>query len=438
MDYLREHQLDLMLILTGVCFAIALGGLFSDTGKTKKISLFVMGLSATFLMIADRYAYIYRGDESTVGFLMVRICNCAVFLLILVITYSFNWYLTDMFKNDIPDGRVPMRLRVNEIITVIGIVLVIVSQFTGLYYTFDEQNRYQRSDGYMISYIIPLTVWISASSVIIQYREKIGMIMYRALLIFTLAAVIASVLQFFLYGVSLTNIAIVVLTVALRLKEIVNTNHSLAASHKREKELLIQKQKEMSAMIEETTNAFAAVIDGKDKYTKGHSERVAIYSRMLAKNLGLSAEEQEKAYYMGLLHDIGKIGIPDEIINKTTKLTDDEFNLMQSHPIFGYEILKEIKSMPELAQGARWHHESYDGKGYPDKVAAKELPFIVRIVAVADSYDAMTSNRSYRKYLPQATARAEIEKNIGTQFDPDVARCMLDIIDGDHAYMLHE
>ena len=355
-----------------------------------------------------------------------------------MITHAFNWYLTNLFKNEIPGGKVPIVLRVNEVIIVVGIALVIVSQFTGFYYFFDEHNRYQRSDGYIISYIIPLTMWIITSTVIIQHRKQIGRVLYRALIVFTLATVMASVLQFFFYGISLTNIAIAVLTIVLRLKEIVNTNHSLEASHKREKELLLQKQESMSTMIEETTNAFAAIIDGKDKYTKGHSERVAKYSRMLARKLGLSAEEQEKANYMGLLHDIGKIRIPDEIINKTSKLTDEEFQLMQSHPMFGYEILKEIKSMPELAQGARWHHESYDGSGYPDKVPSKELPLIVRIVAVADSYDAMTSNRSYRKYLPQETVRAEIEKNIGTQFDPEVARCMLDIIDSDHMYALHE
>ena len=188
----------------------------------------------------------------------------------------------------------------------------------------------------------------------------------------------------------------------------------------------------------EVMEALAHTIDAKDKYTNGHSERVAIYSRSLAIRLGLSIEEQDTAYYMGLLHDIGKIGIPNEIINKTTKLTDEEFELMQSHPILGYDILKEIKSMPELAMGARWHHEFYNGKGYPDGKSGEELPLLVRIVSVADSYDAMTSNRSYRKYLPQAEARAEIEKGIGIQFDPDVAKCMLEIIDLDTTYSLHE
>ncbi|MBO6231222.1 MAG: HD-GYP domain-containing protein [Ruminiclostridium sp.] len=188
----------------------------------------------------------------------------------------------------------------------------------------------------------------------------------------------------------------------------------------------------------EVMEALAHTIDAKDKYTNGHSERVAIYSKMIARRLGLPQKDQDKAYYMGLLHDIGKIGIPNEIINKTSKLTDDEFELMQSHPILGYNILKEIKSMPELAQGARWHHEFYNGKGYPDGKRGDELPLLVRIVSVADSYDAMTSNRSYRKYLPQETARAEIEKSSGIQFDPEIAKCMIEIIDLDTTYSLHE
>ena len=188
----------------------------------------------------------------------------------------------------------------------------------------------------------------------------------------------------------------------------------------------------------EVMDALAKAIDAKDEYTNGHSERVAIYSRMIATDLGLSEEDQEKVYNMGLLHDIGKIGIPKSIISKTTKLTEEEFELVQSHPILGYDILEKIHSEPELAFAARWHHENYDGTGYPDGKKGEEIPFLVRIIAVADSYDAMTSNRSYRKYLPQDVARAEIEKNIGTQFDPGVAKCMLAIIDSDKQYALHE
>ena len=191
-------------------------------------------------------------------------------------------------------------------------------------------------------------------------------------------------------------------------------------------------------LTKEVMEALAHTIDAKDKYTNGHSFRVGLYSRMLAKELGLSPQEREDIYYMGLLHDIGKIGIPTAIINKTSRLTDEEYEIIKKHPVFGYEILAEIKSMPALSTGARYHHERIDGKGYPDGLKGDEIPYMARIIAVADSYDTMTSNRSYRQYLPQDVVREEIEKNIGTQFDEAPARAMLKIIDNDKSYMLHE
>lgn len=188
----------------------------------------------------------------------------------------------------------------------------------------------------------------------------------------------------------------------------------------------------------EVMEALAHTIDAKDEYTKGHSVRVAKYSRMIAERMGLSEEDCENIYYMGLLHDIGKVGVPNEIINKPTKLNDEEYSIIKLHPVIGYDILLEIKSRHDLSIGARWHHERYDGRGYPDGKSGDEIPFLDRIIAVADSYDAMTSNRSYRNYLPQDVVRAELEKNIGTQFDPEVAKCMLEIMDEDTEYLLHE
>lgn len=188
----------------------------------------------------------------------------------------------------------------------------------------------------------------------------------------------------------------------------------------------------------EVMEALAHTIDAKDEYTKGHSVRVAKYSKMLAEKMGLSEENCENIYYMGLLHDIGKVGIPNEIINKPAKLSAEEYDVIKTHPVVGSDILKEIKSRPDLAIGARAHHERYDGKGYPDEKAGDEIPFMARIIAVADSYDAMTSNRSYRKYLSQDVVREEIEKNMGTQFDAEVAKCMLSMIDDDTEFVMHE
>lgn len=192
---------------------------------------------------------------------------------------------------------------------------------------------------------------------------------------------------------------------------------------------------ELSVEVMET---LAHTIDAKDQYTKGHSTRVAKYARMIAEKMGLDKEKQDDIYYMGLLHDIGKIAIPKEIINKPAPLSDEEYKLIQTHPATGYSILSEMKSRPDLAIGAKSHHERIDGKGYPEKLTGDKIPIEARIIAVADAYDAMSSNRSYRAYLPQEKVRQEIIKNIGTQFDEVPAKCMLAIMEEDKDYQLHE
>ena len=184
--------------------------------------------------------------------------------------------------------------------------------------------------------------------------------------------------------------------------------------------------------------AFAKTIDAKDKYTKGHSVRVARYSRELVKRMGGTIREQDEIYQIALLHDMGKIRIPDNIINKPGRLTDEEFSMIKLHCVNGYHILKNINAFPELAVGAKYHHERYDGTGYPSGLKGENIPRCARIIAVADSYDAMTSNRSYRYALPQKIVRDEMEKGKGSQFDPDIAEVMLSMIDEDEDYHMRQ
>ena len=139
---------------------------------------------------------------------------------------------------------------------------------------------------------------------------------------------------------------------------------------------------------------------------------------------------------MALLHDIGKIGIPDAVINKPGKLTPEEFQLIKRHPVVGAKILQNIEEMPSLSIGARWHHERYDGSGYPDGLAGEDIPEAARIIALADAYDAMTSKRSYRDALPQDLVKKEIKNASGTQFDPKFASILLDMIDEDQDYKM--
>lgn len=199
-----------------------------------------------------------------------------------------------------------------------------------------------------------------------------------------------------------------------------------------------RKTKEVEGLSLHVVHTLADAIDAKDAYTKGHSGRVAEYSKEIAKRVGYSIERQEEIYMMGLLHDVGKIGVPDAVINKPGKLTDEEFAKIKTHPERGARILQNIEEMPKLATGARWHHERFDGKGYPDGLSGENIPEEARIIAVADAYDAMTSHRSYRDVIPQNVVRGELVKGSGTQFDPRFAKVMTEIIDEDVDYKLHE
>ena len=199
-----------------------------------------------------------------------------------------------------------------------------------------------------------------------------------------------------------------------------------------------RKSRENEALSLHVVQTLAEAIDAKDTYTNGHSTRVAQYSREIARRYGYSKKAQEDIYMMGLLHDVGKIGVPDEIINKPARLTDEEFELIKAHPVIGCNILQKIEEMPKLQTGAHWHHERYDGKGYPDGLAGEDIPEEARIIAVADAYDAMTSRRSYRDILPQEVVKGEIEKGRGLQFDPTFADIMLEIIADDITYGLKE
>lgn len=184
--------------------------------------------------------------------------------------------------------------------------------------------------------------------------------------------------------------------------------------------------------------ALSGTIDAKDHYTNGHSTRVARYSREIARRMGKSDQMMNDIFYIALLHDIGKVGILDEIINKKDTLTNEEYNEIKRHPVIGYQILEKITEMPDLACGAHWHHERFDGNGYPDGLSGLQIPEIARIIGVADAYDAMTSKRSYRDSLPQEVVKQELIRGRGTQFDPEITDIMLQIIEEDKDYILHE
>ena len=197
---------------------------------------------------------------------------------------------------------------------------------------------------------------------------------------------------------------------------------------------ILKKEKEDRKFIREVIQVFAKTIDIKDAYTNGHSFRVAEYTKMIAAKAGYNEAEVEKIYNIGLMHDIGKITIPNEILNKPGKLTDEEFFIMKMHASNGYEILKEVEVDPNLALGAGFHHERMDGRGYPDGKKGEEIPTVAQMIAVADTFDAMYSTRPYRTKMPIEKVVEELKRVAGTQLNEKYVKIMLELIEEGRVY----
>lgn len=193
-------------------------------------------------------------------------------------------------------------------------------------------------------------------------------------------------------------------------------------------QLVEAKADEIQKIFIQSITTITYAVDAKDRYTKGHSVRVAQYCLAMAKKLAWSKQDCLNLYYTALMHDIGKIGIPDTILNKPVKLTDEEYRLIRNHTTMGANILRPITMVPQICDGAKYHHERYDGKGYPCGLKGDDIPYVARIIGIADAYDAITSNRIYEKAQVTDYAVNELKKGRGTQFDPYLADVFLEII----------
>ncbi len=205
----------------------------------------------------------------------------------------------------------------------------------------------------------------------------------------------------------------------------------------------MQEIKRINAELEETNEKLEQAyldsvetlrytVEAKDPYTRGHSDRVSEFSVLIGKKLGLPEEQLRILRIGGLFHDIGKIGIPDNILQKESKLTDDEYSEIKNHPSIGVHILGSAEIFKDIIPIVKHHHERYDGRGYPSGLKGEEIPYIARIAAVADTFDAMTSKRSYRDALDLQVVKDEIKRCEGTQFDPEIAEVFLEILNNEY------
>ncbi|MBE5943354.1 MAG: HD domain-containing protein [Lachnospiraceae bacterium] len=189
-----------------------------------------------------------------------------------------------------------------------------------------------------------------------------------------------------------------------------------------------KRQRRDEKIIFQTMDTFISFIDAKDPYTHGHSQRVANYTREIAKRIDLDEETVRNYYYIALMHDCGKLLVPDSILKKPAKLTADERKVIESHTVIGADILKDFTAISGIQDGALHHHERYDGAGYPNKLKGEDIPLVARILCVADAFDAMNSDRCYRKKLPQDEIIKELKENSDKQFDSKIVQYMLDIV----------
>ena len=194
---------------------------------------------------------------------------------------------------------------------------------------------------------------------------------------------------------------------------------------------LHDKNEELERAYLDTIGILRQTVEAKDPYTRGHSDRVSEYSVLIGKKLGLDEKSLHILKIGGLFHDIGKIGIPDSILLKESKLSDEEYSQIKNHPMIGVHMLGDAAIFTDILPIVKHHHERYDGRGYPSQLVGDDIPYVARIAAVADTFDAMTSKRSYRDSLPIDVVRAEIERCSGTQFDPNIAKVFLDIMNND-------
>ncbi|MCH5268424.1 MAG: diguanylate cyclase [Lachnospiraceae bacterium] len=377
-----------------------------DTNEREINRNLILGWTAIVAILAVAYSFEVVKHERTIGYVVLFIMVTGIPALLCAILYGKN-----------PDNP-----RLRYWIVSGYFIMYIFSLYTG-------------STMLVFTYILPMLAFL-----ILFHQPK---------LIFWTGVAALAVNAFFI-GVHFLNGEITVQNskdIEIQLAVII---YCFAASHlasrmydsSRKKNLeymweLDAKSQEIQQMTLQTIEAIANTIDAKDEYTRGHSKRVSDYSAEIAASMGMSEEEVLNIRYVALLHDIGKIGVPDAVLNKPGKLTNEEYELMKQHTTIGGDILKDIGLLPDLDVGAKYHHERYDGKGYPKGLEGKVIPQIARIIGLADAFDAMNSNRVYRKHLDRESIIEEIKRCSGTQFDPEIVEAFMPYLEQDEIWNAH-
>ncbi len=429
-ELIRTYQMDIMLSLSTACMLMAVLLLFTKYMlKRRKWILFLMEIIAAFLLFFDRLAYIYSGMEGKKGFVLVRLSNFMVFFLTAWVVFGFNLYIVDMLRRDDTKELVIKRLTVVGVASVVEMIMVVITQFTGWYYYIDETNHYQRGPLFLMCYIVPIFGPILQFSVIYENRKKFSKRIYISFILYIFVPILAAIIQIFAYGLSIVNMAMVLVSISLYIFTYLDINEMAVKAHRKEMEILQEEKQRVRRLLDQVLMAMVAAIEKKDPFLQGHSKRVAGLARKIARMSGKDEENCDDIYYAALLHEIGVIGIPDSVLAKNMDLSKVDEEFLREKPTIAEEILSPIKDFPNIKAAARYGSENYDGTGFPDGLKGEDIPEIARIVKIAGAYDSMTLRKNRGEMLPRQLIREEFVQEAGSKFDPVYSEIMVRLID---------
>ncbi|MGN0344136.1 MAG: HD domain-containing phosphohydrolase [Lachnospiraceae bacterium] len=411
-NYGRFSIIALFILFTGIItiiFSVALSTVYKIRIPLEYLG-WCMILGAMWMVGESKLRQLYMPNASSLS----SVC----FVIVMIAPVPILFYV-----DSIQQGRYKKFFGIIEWIAVLNLVISSILQFAEIADYLDML--------YISHCILGIAIFAVFITFYLDHRKgRVGE--YRLVvvgLLVSMTGVLAECLSVY-FMVHASEFFLCAGMLILLFFTIINTVREIRdREEKRQMERIEERRKQTEAMSLQLIQTLSVLIESKDEYTKGHSYRVAEYSALIAKAMGWDDSAVENIRNAAYLHDIGKIGIPDIILNKPTKLLDAEYDIIKQHAAMGANILDNITLVPHAREVARHHHERYDGRGYPDGLCGEEIPVYARIVAVADSYDAMNSKRIYRNALSAAKIRKEINTNKGIQFDPVVADTFLKILD---------
>ena len=426
-------------IIIGVVLFLIISLNYSTTNLVNK--RFRYFLIATIVMyVLDALTAITNDYAKNVAIPLNIVLNSLYFFSGSVVAILFLYYCISVaFPDTSPSFRKKFYI-INLSILGIYLISLIVNAFTGFYFYFSPTEYIRNKPVYYLVNLLSLGYTFESIFIFLIKRKRFNKRQTLCNALFYASFLLSFILQSFVFTeVLLSDFGCAIGSLIIffsmetpdyaKLMVTLNELNELKGSLEiqvQNRTMELDKEKESYEQLTlETLSSLALVIDAKDHYTNGHSFRVAAYAKGMAKMLNFSFADAEQLYFAGLIHDVGKIGIKESILTKPGKLTDQEYAIIKSHSSLGGEILKGIHQFKIFEQVARSHHERYDGTGYPDKLKGEDIPYPARIVTICDTFDAMTSDRSYRKALSDEKAIKELITYKGTQFDPELVDVFL-------------